>query len=398
MRIPLVGAPVGLAISFALPTFAQQKDTAADPQTTEKGSRPNGLPRHRQRFAARRSGSKRRITGATVAGKLNLSAAYLGIALGLLFATALSEAQQADLDAAAAAKARAGREALIHAPIDSQAPKAVGIFITFDAPGAGTGFFQGTFPASINPAGAITGNSVDVNLVAHGFLRSSNGTFTTFDAPGAGTGFFQGTFPASINPTGAITGYSWDANNVAHGFLRSNNGTFTTFNAPRAVIGTFPASINPAGAITGYSWDTNFVGHGFLRATNGILTTFDVPGAGTTGFPQGTYAASINPGGQIAGMYTDANNVGHGFLQATNGTLSTFDAPGSIAISPPFSFGPSLYINPDGGDHRNLQRTYFGKPLRGQLPCLCADSRRHPNHIRCGDLSPLLYMVVPLRY
>ena len=60
---------------------------------------------------------------------------------------------QADLDAAAAAKARAGREALTHAPIDSQAPKAVGTFIKFDVPGA----VNGTYPASINPAGAITG-------------------------------------------------------------------------------------------------------------------------------------------------------------------------------------------------------------------------------------------------
>jgi ketosteroid isomerase-like protein len=36
MKIRLLGALVGLAISFALPTFAQQKDTAADSQTTEK--------------------------------------------------------------------------------------------------------------------------------------------------------------------------------------------------------------------------------------------------------------------------------------------------------------------------------------------------------------------------
>jgi hypothetical protein len=70
-------------------------------------------------------------------------------------------AQQADIDAAAAAKARAGREALTHAPIDFQAPKAVGTFITFDAPGAGTG---------INPAGVIMGLYIDANNVYHGFL------------------------------------------------------------------------------------------------------------------------------------------------------------------------------------------------------------------------------------
>ena len=35
MKKRLVGTLVGLAISFALPTYAQQKDLA-DPQTTQK--------------------------------------------------------------------------------------------------------------------------------------------------------------------------------------------------------------------------------------------------------------------------------------------------------------------------------------------------------------------------
>ena len=35
MKARLLGALVGLAISFALPTYAQQKDLA-DPQTTQK--------------------------------------------------------------------------------------------------------------------------------------------------------------------------------------------------------------------------------------------------------------------------------------------------------------------------------------------------------------------------
>ena len=43
---------------------------------------------------------------------------------------------------------------------------------TFDAPGAGTGPFQGTFPLSINPAGVIAGTYIDSGFVAHGFLRT----------------------------------------------------------------------------------------------------------------------------------------------------------------------------------------------------------------------------------
>jgi hypothetical protein len=99
-----------------------------------------------------------------------------------------------------------------------------GTYTRFDVPGAGAtpGTGQGTYPNDINSAGAITGNYYDSNSVAHGFLRTPDGRFTTFDAPGAGTvvGSFQGTFPSTINSAGAITGSYTDANGVSHGFLR----------------------------------------------------------------------------------------------------------------------------------------------------------------------------------
>jgi len=38
--------------------------------------------------------------------------------------------------------------------------------------------------------------------VAHGFVRAPNGVITTFDAPGAGTGAGQGTFPDQNDPSG----------------------------------------------------------------------------------------------------------------------------------------------------------------------------------------------------
>jgi hypothetical protein len=50
-------------------------------------------------------------------------------------------------------------------------------------------------------------------------VRAPNGAITTFDAPGAGTGAFQGTIPFSFNPGGAIVGYYLDSSNVLHGFL-----------------------------------------------------------------------------------------------------------------------------------------------------------------------------------
>src|SRR6266853_468515 len=70
---------------------------------------------------------------------------------------------------------------------------------TFDAPGAGTGPFQGTYALNIDPSGTIIGFSRDANDVRHGFVRSQDGSFTIFDAPGAGTGAGEGTRSYSIN-------------------------------------------------------------------------------------------------------------------------------------------------------------------------------------------------------
>jgi hypothetical protein len=161
--------------------------------------------------------------------------ALLGIALGMIFIPALSgksQAQHIDLNAVAEAKAQAGREALSHPATDPPGPKAAGTFITFDAPGAGTGFGQGTSPASINQAGDITGDYADANGVGHGFVRASNGMFTTFDVPGGTTAG-----ASSINPAGSVTGaytYLNDTHVVplSHGYLRAKNGAFTTFDAP----------------------------------------------------------------------------------------------------------------------------------------------------------------------
>jgi len=60
--------------------------------------------------------------------------------------------------------------------------------ITFDAPGAGTGPFQGTLAFAVNQAGTIAGFFFDSNTVTHGFVRGTDGIFITFDAPGGGTG------------------------------------------------------------------------------------------------------------------------------------------------------------------------------------------------------------------
>jgi hypothetical protein len=101
--------------------------------------------------------------------------------------------------------------------------------------------------------------------VFHGYLRAPDGTIATFDAPGAGTGATQGTYPSAITPTGIITGYYADAAFLLHGFLRGPGGTIVSFDAPGGTsTATIPLGINPAGTITGYYYSDAAAVHGFV--------------------------------------------------------------------------------------------------------------------------------------
>ena len=72
----------------------------------------------------------------------------------------------------------------------------------------------------INSAGTVTGDYATGSASDyHGYWRSSDGSKEAFDAPGAGIGYAQGTFPFKINDAGNITGQVIDSNSVAHGFL-----------------------------------------------------------------------------------------------------------------------------------------------------------------------------------
>src|SRR5262245_20435200 len=261
---------------------------------------------------------------------------------------------------------------------------------TFDAPGAGTGFLQGTLALNIDPSGTIIGASIDANNVRHGFIRSPrDGSFTMFNAPGAGTAAGQGTRGYSINPSGTITGHFTDSVNVAHGYVRSNQGVFTIFDAPGAGAGpgqgTFPAFsphlINPNGAITGYYFDSAFVYHGFLRDRNGVITTFDAPGAGT-GALQGTQSFAISPSGQITGFYFDETTAVHGFLRDKEGVITTFDVPGGGTGFQQGTYGGGftpngtimgVLIDADNLNHgflldKNGAVTIFDAPDAGNVP------------------------------
>jgi hypothetical protein len=270
-----------------------------------------------------------------------------------------------------------------------------GTIITFDAPGAGTGLYQGTFPLAINPAGLIVGYYLDPNNIPHGFLRARDGTFIKFDPLGVLDSLApQGTKATGINPALAITGYYYDSSGTPHCFLRAPNGTFTSIDPPGslgafdaypfdtvvintsgAVAGTFsdpqtgsvrgflrtsggsffafdapnstltlPNGINPKGAITGYYGDGT---HGFLRNPDSTIVTF-APSGSTSTVPTG-----INSEGTITGYYFDSIGQ-HGFLRAPNGTFKTFDFP---VQPPPFTPGTFVYaIN----SAETVTGNYFG--------------------------------------
>jgi len=138
-----------------------------------------------------------------------------------------------------------------------------GNLTTFDPTGQTNGTCQ-----SINDNGTIVGTYTDNADNVHSFLRSARGTTTTFDAPGAGTSFGQGTFAVAINKKGVIVGYIYDSNFIAHGFVRSAAGNVTVFDMPvgdGVAQSTTPTSINTSGEIAGSYTDSSNLSHGFIR-------------------------------------------------------------------------------------------------------------------------------------
>jgi hypothetical protein len=247
--------------------------------------------------------------------------------------------------ARAAARRLAGRAAgsPAAAPI-VQLSETPGTFITFDAPGAAPGPFQGTVAVSINPAGEILGYSFLSNGFMAAFLRNIDGTFNTFNVPGAllYAAAFSGEGPAgsSLNPAAEATGGYVDPNFVVHGFVRDPEGAITTFDAPGAgtIVGSFqgttPLAINPAGEVTGYYFDTNFFVHGFFRDLHGAVTDFDAPGASAACFFGLTFPSGINAAGDITGNYSDSECNPHGFLRERNGAVTVVDVPNFIGTVP----------------------------------------------------------------
>jgi hypothetical protein len=284
-------------------------------------------------------------------------------------------------------------------------------FISFDAPGAGTGAFQGTIPTCINRDGWIAGTIVDSANAYHGFLRSPDGTFTVFDIPGA-----KWTEVTAINNKGDVVGYTLSANSLrAHGFLRSLDGSYrkiqdpsfpktelilpkaindsgvvtgsiqytrqagpdafvwslqnglVAFDAPDGVNTTTAAAINADGVITGtYSTNRRTLYHSFVRDAAGNITEFDFR-LGTS-----TIATSINASGQIAGWIRDDNNfsVVLGMLRDPDGSISVISSPGlkTLYLLSISDTGVIVGYNDFGDSDSGVRRFLNGNLSRILLP------------------------------
>lgn len=201
-----------------------------------------------------------------------------------------------------------------------------GKYSTFFAPGQcetnGSQGCYGSELSNINLLGLSVGNLMDNSFVQHGFIRYADGSFSKYDAPGAGTGQYQGTgCPGcflGLNQFGAIAGIYTDSNNVFHGFIRSTDGNIKSFDAPGAGTGAFqgtgcssdcPVSVNDTGAVTGVYVDANNVYHVYLRNPEGNIVTVQPKGS------LFTFPAGINDSEIVAGYYAGANGVYHSFLR-----------------------------------------------------------------------------------
>ena len=210
---------------------------------------------------------------------------------------------------------------------------------------------------NINDRGDITGQMVDDNGFAHGFLLSG-GVLTTLDFPGASE-----TFALGINDSGLVVGY-WDlldadGNLLAnHGFTWKD-GAFTQFDFPGAgptgVTAIF--GINTRGDLVGV-WlsDVNSpIEHGFACPKTAECFSLDAPVPGTIL----TQADEINALGQIVGVYIGADDVWHAFLMV-GATFTSFDFPGSTGTG---AYGINSagqivgkYFAPDGSTHGFLAK------------------------------------------
>jgi hypothetical protein len=141
-------------------------------------------------------------------------------------------------------------------------------------PAAGTAAGEGTVLGGVNDLGVITGDYVDAEGVAHGFVKAS-GSFVEIDAPGAGTMSGEGTLPAAISNKGTLDGAVINASGAFNGWLLDDR-QFIPVNEPSGGSGpdegTNPLNLSPNGSVAcGVYAGSDDVLHGFVATVPSAL-------------------------------------------------------------------------------------------------------------------------------
>jgi len=238
-------------------------------------------------------------------------------------------------------------------------------FVSLDAPGAGTGIGQGTFPVGINSKGVIAGWYFDSSFVTHPFLRQANGIFTEFTPSNLSQVALSG-----INDSGQVvgTGELTTSPYSDVGFIRDPDGKITTF----SVSGAQPFSataINNQGEIAGYYFGSDSHWYAYVRDASGNITSFSDPNE-TTATGNGTYAWAINDRGEVAGYYNYNNLTGinRGYVRSQLGSFKNFDAvPGGTTLMEPLAINLSGEVTGYYGSAATLVTNCFLRDSQGNI-------------------------------
>jgi hypothetical protein len=223
-----------------------------------------------------------------------------------------------------------------------------GVITSFDPPGTdsspcpftgNTVVICGSGASAINDAGEIVGVYIDTNNIGHGFLRAANGSITSFDAPGAGTGSYQGTAAFAINAAGTIAGIYLDANSVLHGFVGNAPPTATTttltssqsasvFNEPAS----FTATVSSNGG-TPANGESVYFTNGSTQLGSALLSS-GTASFTTTALPVGTDSVTASYAGDTNFAGSTSAAVSQTVGKATSFTTLT-SLPNPSALQQP---------------------------------------------------------------
>ena len=191
-------------------------------------------------------------------------------------------------------------------------------FTTINAPGAGHGNGDGTYPVDINDSGVVVGRYTTADFVEHGFVLK-NGKFTTITYPGPAHAKHPDTVLTGISDSGTITGIYINGKGNGKGNGNGNGttisfryraGRFTKIVVPHAFVAEVACISKHQGLIVGVyqtsaraSSAVGFVDHA------GVLRSLRDPAA-----TDGTNPQCGNDSGLIVGFYLTPNQQSHGFL------------------------------------------------------------------------------------